>query len=156
MAKNYDFDKAKALYGLGKTLREIERETEIPFKTIDRRAKAEGWSKDSMTQKIIDVSKAKEILTQATDTERRIIDTESNRALKAKGYIFDTALLAIERIAQLIPQETDLVKIKAATDGLKTSMITTGVVDYYPPKENKTEININSQPKTLDDFYSEN
>ena len=138
--KNQDWDKAKALFGMGKTLRDIEYETGIPFKTIDRRAKKEEWSKDSVTQKISLVTAAKEVMTQASDTERRIIDTESNKILEASGLVVDVTMFAIKVTGKAFKkmhdsEDYDLAKINQGMQALKTSRQAAGIDPIHPPRE---------------------
>lgn len=51
--------KARALYERGDSLREIEATTGIPYKTVDNRAKKNGWSKGSLAQLINDTVRVK-------------------------------------------------------------------------------------------------
>ena len=143
--KQPDWARAKALYSMGKTLRDIEHESGIPFKTIDRRAKAEQWNRDEMTQKIERVSIAKEILTQASDTERNIIDKESDKILKAKGYLFDATLLGAQRIVLSMKTETDLTKLSHGMNALKTARQAAGIDPIHSNQNNNIQVNVNSQ-----------
>lgn len=129
-----DWERARALFGVGKTLREIERETGIPFKTIDRRAKSGEWSTTQTTQKITDVARVVEDLTQANDTEKKIILDEAEKILKAKGYTQNIGLLGLKRLSQLIPAAKTTKEVKDGMEAAKVAMVVTGVVDYYPPK----------------------
>ncbi len=159
MAKNYDWEAAKSLYGLGKTDRQIEDDTGIPRATMQRMAKKEGWIKGNLSQAITSGLQYAHELSQKSEPEIRAVQNEVERIAKAKGYIANVAMQAIKATSKAIQAmedsgEYDLTKLNHGTQALKTAMIPAGVVDYYPPKESKTEININ-QPKTLDDFYKD-
>ena len=143
--KEPDWNKAKALYGMGKTLRDIAHETNIPRNTIDRRAKSEAWSRTETGQKIQTVSMAKEIMGVANGTERDIIDRESDKILKAKGYIFDATLIGVQNIAKALKQETDLTKLSHGMNALKTARQAAGIDPIHSNQNNNIQVNVNSQ-----------
>ena len=151
MAKNkpYDFDRAKALWGLGKTIREIEAQTKIPRSTIERQAKKEGWGKGSLGQLVTDTVRLAEDFGSKSGTERDIVQDEAERILRAKGAIEKVSLLAIKRISQLIPEEDNLGMLNQGMNALKTAMITTGAVDYYPKAKEQQKQAENDAPKKV-------
>jgi len=62
--KNYDWGQAKALYGMGKTPRQIEKTLGIPFSTVQRMAAKEEWVKGGLNQLSQDVARVVEDLNQ--------------------------------------------------------------------------------------------
>lgn len=133
--KEPDWERAKILYGMGKPLRDIAHESGVSKNTIDRRAKAEGWSRTETGQEIETVSKAKEILGQASGTKRDIIDRESDKILEAKGYFFNATLLGAKRVVEAFKTETDLTKLNHGMQALKTGRQAAGIDPIHAPKE---------------------
>jgi hypothetical protein len=146
-AKNYDWERAKALYRLDKSYREIERETGIPFKTIQRKVEKEGedngWVKGDLTQTRLDLTRIALNLTQQNDTARKeVIDEATSQAKKElmiKGLIFDASVVGIKKIAARLKDETDLTKINHGMQALKISRIAAGIDPIHAPKETKSE-----------------
>jgi hypothetical protein len=132
MAKNYDFAKAKALYGIGKTPRQIEIELGIPRSTFQRKANEEGWEKGGLNSSISDVVRVVENLSQKSEPESILVQKEAKRILNASGRIQEVSMIAINRLADLMECADDMKDVKAGVDALKAAMITSGVVQFYP------------------------
>lgn len=135
--KNYDFEKAKALYGMGKTPRQIEVELKIPKTTIERKAKEHGWAKGSLGQLVQDAVKLTENMGQKSGAERDAVQNEAERILKAKGYIENVSLLAVKRIAQLLPNEDNIAMINQGMNALKTAKVIN--IGEDKPKDNEQQ-----------------
>jgi len=87
------WDKAKALYERGDSLRDIEKATGIPYKTIDNRAKKQGWGKGILAQHISDSVRVKtefgtlglaqqEVVAQEVDERTKHIQFFNNATVK--------------------------------------------------------------------------
>lgn len=155
-----DWDKARALFEAftqeEKSFRDIEKESGVPVSSLRDRAKKERWIRGKSAHLKPQLASITENLAQESAHVRTEIINDVEKVLKAKGYIENVSLLAIKQLSKLMPESTDMKDVKAGVDSLKGLMVTTGVVPYYPPKENKTEVNINPQvERTLSDFYSE-
>jgi hypothetical protein len=145
MAKEYNWERAKTLFRLGKTYREIERGTGIPLKTIQRKAVSEGeeggWIKGDLTQTIVDLTRVSVNLTQQNDTVRKeVMDeafSQAKKELNAKGLIFDATVVGIKQIAERLKTESDLTKLNHGMQALKTSRQAAGIDPIHAPKENK-------------------
>lgn len=155
--KLQNWERAKALYGAGKTPRQIEDEIGIPRATFQRKANEEGWIKGNLSQDIKDVARVSQLLSQKSEPERAIIEKEASKILKAKGLHLDAGIMLAELVLEVAKEERTTKSILNATQALTNTAKLTGVVDFYPPKEkSKTEINIQHQPKNLSDFYDAN
>ena len=130
--KAQDWDRAKALYQIGKTTREIESTTGIPIATIHRHAKKEGWIHGEVKQTISNGAQFVADLEQQNGTLKQESLKEIERISKAKGYIENVSLLAIKQISKLMPVATDMKDVKAGVEALNVAMKTTGIVPYYP------------------------
>jgi hypothetical protein len=133
--KTYDWEQAKALYGMGKTPRQIEHELKIPKTSVERTIIRDGWIKGELGQVVQDVVRVSEVLGQKSGAERGAVQNEAERILKAKGYIENVTLMGLKRLSQLLPVEPKISEVKAGIEGAKTAMVTLGVVDYYPPQK---------------------
>ena len=139
MAKNYDWERAKALYGLGKSFREIEKETGIPFKNVQRKVEQEGeeggWIKGNLTQLSSGITKVFVDLTQQNDTVRNEViadaTTQASRDLKAKGVFFNVTMTGVLRIAERLREENDLTKLNHGMQALKTARQAAGIEPYF-------------------------
>lgn len=158
MAK--DWDKARALFEAftqeEKSFRDIEKESGVPVSSLRDRAKKEGWIRGKSAHLKPQLASITENLAQESAHVRTEIINDVEKGLKAKGYIYEITFLGLDRLKTLIPIAETTKEIKDAMDAAKVAMVTSGAVDYYPPKESKTEVNINPQvARTLSDFYSE-
>ena len=140
--KNYNFEKAKALFGMGKTPRQIEAELKIPKTTIERKAKEQGWSKGGLGQLVQDTVSLAENLGQKSGAERDAVQLEAERVLKAKGYIENTSLLVLKRIGELTKKEDTLAGLNQGASAIKTLMTTLNIPVSAPKTEEKIDLTI--------------
>jgi len=84
MAKPTDkqWAKAKALYGNGKSLREIEKAVGIPYKTVEYRAKKEGWSCTEVAQAIQDKVRVESAILHMDVAQKEIVAQEVAQQLE--------------------------------------------------------------------------
>ena len=145
-----DWGRAKALYGLGYSLREIEKETDIIYKTIERKAKNDGWIKGELSQTKSDLVRVTEELSQKTVTERQVLTETVTKELKAKGYLFDATLLGVQQIVKSLKVETDLTKLNHGMTALKTARQAAGIDPIHSNQGNNIQVNVTNQ-QTQDD-----
>lgn len=147
--KNHDWELAKLLFEQGKSLGEIEKSTGINKGSVSREAKKCNWQK-SFLQPIEDgMARVVEEFATLTQPQQVIVANNVEKKLKAKGLIKQTSIALIERIADLIPSEIDMAKLKAGMDALNVAMKTTGVVDYYPAQKGAVEPAAETTQKTV-------
>lgn len=125
--KYYDFEKAKALFGMGKTPRQIEAELKIPKTTIERKAKEQGWTKGGLGHLVQDTVKLAEDLGQKSGAERDAVQKEAERILTHNGYIQNTSLILLKRIGELAKKEDTLAGINQGATATKTLMATLSI-----------------------------
>ena len=133
--KPKDWDRVRLLFEQGKSLGDIEKETGINKGSVSREAKKCNWQKALLQPIEEQMARVVEDFATLSQPQRVIVANNVEKKLKAKGLIKQTSIALIERIAELIPNEIDMAKLKAGSDLLKTAMATTGIVSYYPPKE---------------------
>lgn len=126
------WDKAKILYELGKSLREIERDTGISNGQIAKKAKKDGWEhkkKKQLKADIIEYESEKEALEAKKEAliadiaslsalEITILDDVVTNEVGIKSLLFSASTLAVARSnAQLTKnKKTTIVKVKQYND----------------------------------------
>jgi hypothetical protein len=76
------WEKAKAMYGINKSFREIEAELGLPRSSLHRRALAEGWKKGFLMPLVHEIIRIENLLQQLTPTQRKAVEREVERMLK--------------------------------------------------------------------------
>ena len=77
--------KARALYGVNKSFREIEAELDIPRSTLNRRALREGWRKGDMMPLVHKMVAHKMQMAQLTPELRKHVEQRVQRTLKLEA-----------------------------------------------------------------------
>jgi len=130
------WDKAKVLFELGKSLQEISLETEIKDRTsISKKAKKESWVKSKIQQIKSDIvelekdistvegkkSTLVEKLSKLEDYQITILNEVVEDEIKTKSLIFSTANLALIRANQALTTNTKTImsKVEIYEDGKK-------------------------------------
>lgn len=117
---------AKALFELGKSLQEIENETEIKRSSISKKAKIQQWEKaknQQLKSEIVDFEKKKSTLEQEkstlvekvsklSDFEITLIDGIVENEIHHKSMFFNNMNLAMIRSNQQLTSNTKEVAIK--------------------------------------------
>ena len=135
--------KAKALYGNGKSLREIEKVVEIPYKTIEYRAKKEGWSNTEVAQQIIEQTRVEAKFLHMEPAQQDIVRTEVSRRLAAMEFYASKARETVEIGFKSFEMDPSPLGMKTILDGLKSGMQVEGIVPFYP-NPSTTNINANA------------
>lgn len=130
------WDKAKVLFELGKSLQEISLETGIKDRTsISKKAKKESWVKSKIQQIKSDIvelekdistvegkkSTLVEKLSKLEDYQITILNEVVEDEIKTKSLIFSTANLALIRANQALTANTKTImsKVEIYEDGKK-------------------------------------
>lgn len=122
------WDKAKFLFELGKSLNDIERDTQINRTSVGKKANKEGWIKGKNLQlksEIVDFEIEKSTLdkkkstliekvAQLNDFEITLFDGIVENEVKHKSIIFSTQTLALIRNNQILTKNTKTVMLKVA------------------------------------------
>ncbi|MFA6213563.1 MAG: hypothetical protein WC714_29265 [Candidatus Obscuribacterales bacterium] len=83
---------AKALYEKGTSLRDIEAETEIPYKTVDNRAKKQKWVKSSLAQLIDDTVRVKTEFGTLDLAQQAVVAQEVDQRTKHLTWLNNAAM----------------------------------------------------------------
>lgn len=89
--------KAKALYEKGTSLRAIELETDIPYKTIDNRAKKNAWQKGSLAQLIDDTVRVKAEFGTLNLAQQEIVSAEVDQRTKHIQFFSHAAVTNVKQ-----------------------------------------------------------
>ena len=115
------WDRAKFLYELGGSLRDVEKETGISNGSISKKATKEGWKKEADKQAlksdIMDIDKKKEALDKEkeallpriaslSDFEITLLDSIVNDKEGTKSFVMSTTTLSMIRKNQLLTKNT--------------------------------------------------
>jgi len=151
-ATQAQWDKAKALYEAGKSLREIELETGISKSTIAGRAvndKSGAWIKGKTVQLIKDVVRVSGQIGQLNRTQSDVIAKEVKKAVDkdaisdAWDMIMGHAASASKRIlARPDATSDDVLKIVKAGE---TSKVTLGKLPRFSPTQNDIKVEVNNE-----------
>ena len=143
--------KARALYERGDSLREIEATTGIPYKTVDNRAKKNGWSKGSLAQLINDTVRVKAEFGTLEMAQQDAVSKAVDERVKQMEWLNKAALKNVsEAMKAECANQNDF---RARADTIvkaKETVFGKGV-------ETAIQINngndVNDRPRTLAEFY---
>jgi hypothetical protein len=148
------WDRAKFLFELGMSLRQIEADCKIAHGQIGKRARAEQWQKDTNKQAlkadIIELDKKKDTLDKEKDTllpkiatlkdyEVTILDEIVNNKEGIKNFVLTTATLSLIRKNQMLTKNTKQI----------TEYETTYSDDGKPLMKKPTVIEVELSPNDL-------
>jgi len=142
---------ARSLFEAGKSFRDIEAETKIPYKTVCNRSKSEGWVKGTLAQVISNRIKAKVEFGTLNKAQQEIVEKISSDAVKQMEFLNSAAMVNVAEAMSLQCFEQNDFKARADTI-LKGKEAVFG-------KQPDTAIQINNnqqddgRPKGLADFY---
>lgn len=96
---NEQWAEAKALFEADKSFREIEKETGINYKAVERKAKKEEWQKGILSQQIAVMARVKADFVTMTPSQQKIVTKESDKLAPFVEKRTKIAHLAYDRIA---------------------------------------------------------
>lgn len=137
--------KARALYEAGKSLREIEKETKINYRTVDRMAKKETWNQGGLSQLIHDTARVKAEFVTLEMSQQAIVSKEVARILDGKEFYATNARKAVKMGLVALSKDPTPAGMKTVMDGMKTGMIVEGLVPFYPAPASISNTNTNAQ-----------
>lgn len=140
------WDKARALFEAGKSLRDIEQQTKIPKGTIEYRAKKENWQKGFLGQLIVDKSTVDAQFQSLNQTQKTVVLNEVERLNKLKDFFSDKAIdvsnVALKSLERNPSTKAAFETMQTLEKGMKVS----GVVPYYSNQANtKNDVNQNDK-----------
>ena len=135
------WDKARALFEAGKSLRDIEQQTKIPKGTIEYRAKKEDWQKGCLGQLITDKSSVDAKFQSLNQTQKTVVLNEVERLNKLKEFFSDKAIevsnVALKSLERNPSTKAAFETMQTLEKGMKVS----GVVPFYPNQKKASENN---------------
>lgn len=140
--------KAKALFEAGKPLRDIETEVKIPFKTIGRIAKKEGWVKGELTQLISSMTQDRvhfdTLEPVQKDVVSQLVSVDSERVLKFRAQRDEIAALVFNRLAIEIPT-CEVQHLKSLVEAHDKNCVTVEIAPRFNPNASVINNNTNAQ-----------
>lgn len=79
--------KARALYEAGKSLRSIDKETGINYKSVENRVKNEGWKQGILSQQIADQLRVETGFSTLLPSQQDVVKNEVNERLADLSFI---------------------------------------------------------------------
>jgi len=132
MAKGADWTKAKALYEVGKSLRDISKETGIDNSNISKRAKKEGWSREELPRLVSDAVRVQEEITALSLPQQEIVTAEVKKILEAKDFYATHARKVAKTALSALDNDKTPANAKTTMEVLHKGLVVEGVVPYYP------------------------
>ncbi len=134
MAKPTDkqWAKAKALYGNGKSLREIEKAVGIPYKTVEYRAKKEGWSSTEVARAIQDKVRVEAAILHMDVAQQEIVQQEVQKQLEGMQFYSKNARIVAKIALKTLTEQPCPMNAKTTMATLKEGLIVEGLVPFYP------------------------
>ena len=154
------WERAKTLFELGKSLSEIQNETGIDRSNVNKRAKSEGWQKGFLPQiidaKVKNLEEKFEIdkaITTLTPQQQKTVVSESERILQGEDWYAKAARKVAARTVQSLDGFVEGKDFKSAADALVACMKAESLVPYYAPTQ-KADVKIDINEKPLDPLLS--
>lgn len=111
--------KAKALFEKGTSLREIEKQTGIHYKTIDNRAKKHQWVKGSLARLISDSVRVKEEFATLNLAQQDIVSKEVDSRTKHMQFFTDASMKNVAIMMEKVNETTSIHEHRSAQATLK-------------------------------------
>lgn len=154
------WEKAKTLFELGKSLSEIQNQTGIDRSNVNKRAKSEGWRKgflpqliDAKVKNLEDNHTIEEIITTLKPQQQRTVVTEVERILQSKDWYAKAARKVAAKTVDSLDGFVEGKDFKAAADALVACMKAESIVPYYAPTQ-KADVKIDINERPLDPLLS--
>jgi len=136
------WEKAKALYEKGASLRDIEAELDIPYKTIDNRAKVKGWVKGILAQHIADAIRVKEEFGTMNLAQQDVVSKSVSEAIARREWLDKANMI----VAQTVMKKLSMDKSEASYQDLNAASTTLGrTKDNVFGKSPDVAVQVNNQ-----------
>lgn len=140
------WDKAKALFEAGKSLRDIEGQTGINYRTVARRAADDGWIKGRLSQLIDDSVRIKSEIVTFNDVTREVVTKEVDERTKHIQFFNNATLKNLSVMMKKINDDTDIVEHRVAQEAISKGR------DTVIGKQPDTVVNNTNAQQTLIGF----
>ena len=154
-APQTQWDKAKALFEVGKSFREIELETGLNYKAVERASKKKGaeWKRGRLSQVIQETVRVSNDLSQLTVTEKQVVTQEVKKAVDvdaisdAWDMIMGHAANASKRLlAKPDVTSADILNIAKAGE---TSKVTLKKLPRFAPQQTAVKVDVNTEKNEI-------
>lgn len=144
-----DWDKAKDMFEIGKSLTEISDETGIDRATISKRSKKDNWEKAKFQQLITDTVRVRKQISTLSSTLQQSVENEISDRLRHEQFFTNAAIRNVQESLQVPCESQQDFKYRAETiqKGRET------VLGKSPDSAVQINNNNNNGPMTLADFY---
>ena len=126
------WEKAKALFEIGKSLSEIANETGIDRSNIAKKAKSENWEKGKLQQLVTDSVRVSAEITTLNTTAQQVVVNEIDELTKAREFFSKAGLKVASMAVKSLGEKPKPNDCKTVADTLVSTMKVAGVVPYYP------------------------
>ena len=154
------WERAKTLFELGKSLSEIQNETGIDRSYVNKKALKEKWSKgfipqivDAKVKNIEEKFKIDRVLSTLSPQQQSTVVSEAERILQGKDWYAKAARKVAARTVQSLDGFVEGKDFKSAADALVACMKAESLVPYYAPTQ-KADVKIDINEKPLDPLLS--
>jgi hypothetical protein len=125
------WDQARTLFELGKSYREIEKETGIPFATVSYRQKKEGWCAGKLNELISEKVRVEADILNMEPAQQVIIAQEVAHRLSGMQFYSTEARKVVKKGVESFMADPNPNGMKTTLDGMKSGMQVEGLVPFY-------------------------
>jgi hypothetical protein len=148
------WQKAKDLFALGKSLSVISGETRIDKATISKKSKAEGWIKGEVQHLVADVVRAKVEISNLSSTLQQAVEDDIEEKTSHLKWFKKAGMMMAQLAVNAAKAEPTPQNIKTSSEALAINMKVAQAVPYYPnqPVINNTNAqqNISNEQMLID------
>lgn len=137
--------KAKALYEKGESLRGIESITGIPYKTINNRAKKNGWEKGSLAQLISDTVRVKTEFGTLETVQQEVVSNAVDELIRHKVFFNNATIKNVSVMMGKLNDYTTIAEHRIVQAALLAGKET--VLGKMP--ETAVQVNVSSQKSVV-------
>ena len=126
------WDKARALFEAGKSFREIEKETGLNYKTVERKSKSDDWIRGILSQRIEDMARVKADFVTLDVSQQLVVTTESDKLANFIIRSEKIGNLAYDRIEAEI-KSCEVQHIKSLVEAADKVKVMVGAAPRFNP-----------------------
>lgn len=139
-----DWEQAKALFEADKSFREIEKETGINYKAVERKAKKDKWQKGILSQQIVAMAQVKADFVTMSPSQQSVVTKESDKLAPFIEKRTKIAHLAYDRIEKEL-SKCEVKHIKSLVEAADKVNVMVETAPRFNPNSTTINNNVNAQ-----------
>lgn len=150
------WERARTLFELGKSLSEIQKATGIDRSQISKKANEKEWKKGFLQQIATDKAlileekfKVESTISTLAPQQQRAVDIESHRILQGKEWYAKAARKVALKTVDSLGGFVEGKDFKSAADALVACMKAESLVPYYPTPTSAVKVDVNTEKNEI-------